>query len=283
MFVGVGASRVRDLFDQAKRHSPGIVFGDEIDAVGRQRGAGLGGSHDEREQTLNQILVEMDGFDTDNNVIVMAATNRPDILDPPDAPRPLRPARRARPPDHARPRKPSSRCTSRASPLAATSARRTMPAPRRALSGPTWRNRSTKRPSWPPARTRRASPCATSRKPSSGWCRPGAQEPHHLRKRAPARGLPRSRPCRWPSTCCPTATRAQGHDRAAWDGRRRDHGACPTRTSTTYHRPACATRSPGAGRPRRRRAGLQRDHDRRESATWIRSPSAPGRWASATA
>ena len=82
MFVGVGASRVRDLFDQAKRHAPCIVFVDEIDAVGRQRGAGLGGSHDEREQTLNQMLVEMDGFDTDTNVIIVAATNRPDILDP---------------------------------------------------------------------------------------------------------------------------------------------------------------------------------------------------------
>jgi cell division protease FtsH len=82
MFVGVGASRVRDLFEQAKRHSPCIVFVDEIDAVGRQRGAGLGGSHDEREQTLNQMLVEMDGFDTDTNVIIIAATNRPDILDP---------------------------------------------------------------------------------------------------------------------------------------------------------------------------------------------------------
>ncbi len=82
MFVGVGASRVRDLFEQAKRNSPCIIFVDEIDAVGRQRGAGLGGSHDEREQTLNQILVEMDGFDTDTNIIIIAATNRPDILDP---------------------------------------------------------------------------------------------------------------------------------------------------------------------------------------------------------
>ncbi|MQF96895.1 MAG: ATP-dependent zinc metalloprotease FtsH [SAR202 cluster bacterium] len=82
MFVGVGASRVRDLFTQAKRHSPCIIFVDEIDAVGRHRGAGLGGGHDEREQTLNQILVEMDGFEKNNNVIVIAATNRPDILDP---------------------------------------------------------------------------------------------------------------------------------------------------------------------------------------------------------
>lgn len=82
MFVGVGASRVRDLFKQAKKSAPAIVFIDEIDAVGRHRGAGLGGGHDEREQTLNQILVEMDGFDTDTNVIVIAATNRPDVLDP---------------------------------------------------------------------------------------------------------------------------------------------------------------------------------------------------------
>ena len=82
LFVGVGASRVRDLFKEAKKHAPAIMFIDEIDAVGRHRGAGLGGGHDEREQTLNQILVEMDGFDTDTNVIVMAATNRPDILDP---------------------------------------------------------------------------------------------------------------------------------------------------------------------------------------------------------
>ncbi len=82
MFVGVGASRVRDLFDQAKRNSPAIIFIDEIDAVGRHRGAGVGGGHDEREQTLNQILTEMDGFEANTNIIILAATNRPDILDP---------------------------------------------------------------------------------------------------------------------------------------------------------------------------------------------------------
>ena len=82
MFVGVGASRVRDLFEQAKEASPAIIFIDEIDAVGRHRGAGMGGGHDEREQTLNQLLVEMDGFDVNTNVILIAATNRPDVLDP---------------------------------------------------------------------------------------------------------------------------------------------------------------------------------------------------------
>ena len=104
MFVGVGASRVRDMFEQAKKHAPCIIFIDEIDAVGRHRGAGLGGGHDEREQTLNQLLVEMDGFEGNEGVIVIAATNRPDVLDPALLrPGPLRPpgggaaARRARP------------------------------------------------------------------------------------------------------------------------------------------------------------------------------------------
>ena len=92
MFVGVGASRVRDMFEQAKKHAPCIVFIDEIDAVGRHRGAGLGGGNDEREQTLNQLLVEMDGFEANEGVILIAATNRPDVLDPALLrPGPLRP------------------------------------------------------------------------------------------------------------------------------------------------------------------------------------------------
>ena len=104
MFVGVGASRVRDLFEQAKQASPCIIFMDEIDAVGRHRGAGLGGGHDEREQTLNQLLVEMDGFEMKDNIILIAATNRPDILDPgAPPPGPLRPPDRRRP---ARPDRP---------------------------------------------------------------------------------------------------------------------------------------------------------------------------------
>ena len=82
MFVGVGASRVRDLFNEAKKNAPAIIFVDEIDAVGRHRGAGVGGGNDEREQTLNTLLVEMDGFDENSNVILIAATNRPDVLDP---------------------------------------------------------------------------------------------------------------------------------------------------------------------------------------------------------
>src|ERR1700728_2136015 len=82
MFVGVGASRVRDMFEQAKKNAPCIIFIDEIDAVGRHRGAGMGGGHDEREQTLNQLLVEMDGFEMNDGIIVIAATNRPDVLDP---------------------------------------------------------------------------------------------------------------------------------------------------------------------------------------------------------
>ena len=153
MFVGVGASRVRDLFEQAKRNSPCIVFIDEIDAVGRHRGAGLGGSHDEREQTLNQMLVEMDGFDTDTNVIIIAATNRPDILDPAL----LRPGRFDRRvvldrPD-VRGRRAIFGIHSRVSHWLLTPTWIFWLAPRLVLSARTWKTWSTKRPFSPLAAT----------------------------------------------------------------------------------------------------------------------------------
>ncbi len=154
MFVGVGASRVRDLFEQAKANAPAIIFVDEIDAVGRHRGAGMGGGHDEREQTLNQLLVEMDGFDVKTNVILIAATNRPDILDPAL----LRPGRFDRqiavePPDMAGPRTRSSRCTARASRWPPTSTSRPSPAAPPASPAPTWPTSSTRPRCSPPAPT----------------------------------------------------------------------------------------------------------------------------------
>ena len=139
MFVGVGASRVRDLFDQAKKNSPCIVFVDEIDAVGRQRGAGLGGGHDEREQTLNQLLVEMDGFDTNTHVIVIAATNRPDVLDPALlAARPLRPPRHPRPARHQGPPRDPRRARAEQAARLHRRPRRAGPPDARASAAPTW-------------------------------------------------------------------------------------------------------------------------------------------------
>ena len=125
MFVGVGAARVRDMFEQAKKNAPCIVFIDEIDAVGRQRGAGLGGGNDEREQTLNQLLVEMDGFEGTSGVIVIAATNRPDVLDPgAAAPGPLRPPGGRAAARHPRPRADPARAHAQGADRARTSMRR---------------------------------------------------------------------------------------------------------------------------------------------------------------
>lgn len=138
MFVGVGASRVRDLFEQAKRAAPCIIFVDEIDAVGRQRGAGLGGGHDEREQTLNQLLVEMDGFGERQGVILIAATNRPDILDPAL----LRPGRFDRQIPVTSPTWPAARrccgCTPRASRWPPTPTWTAWPSARSACPARTW-------------------------------------------------------------------------------------------------------------------------------------------------
>ena len=136
MFVGVGASRVRDLFEQAKQNSPCIIFMDEIDAVGRHRGAGLGGGHDEREQTLNQLLVEMDGFEMKDNIILIAATNRPGHPRPgAAAPGPLRPPGGRRPPRPQGPRRGSSRSTRAASRSRRRSTSTTSPARRPGFTG----------------------------------------------------------------------------------------------------------------------------------------------------
>jgi cell division protease FtsH len=153
MFVGVGASRVRDLFAQAKENSPAIIFVDEIDAVGRHRGSGMGGGHDEREQTLNQLLVEMDGFDVKTNVILIAATNRP--------------ARSAstRPTCSAASR--SSRCTERASPSPPESTSRCSPARRPVSPAPIWPTCSMRPRCSPPAPTRSSSTTARSTRQST--------------------------------------------------------------------------------------------------------------------
>jgi cell division protease FtsH len=138
MFVGVGASRVRDLFEQAKQSSPCIIFMDEIDAVGRHRGAGLGGGHDEREQTLNQLLVEMDGFEMKDNIILIAATNRPDLLDPASA-RAASTGRSSSTGPTASAAGRSSKCTPRASRSRPRSISTRSPPARRASPAPTWR------------------------------------------------------------------------------------------------------------------------------------------------
>ena len=168
MFVGVGASRVRDLFDQAKRNAPCIVFVDEIDAVGRQRGAGLGGSHDEREQTLNQILVEMDGFDT-NTQRDRHRRHQPPRRPRPGAaaPRPLRPPGDARPRRTSRAARPSSKSTPRASRSTRTSIWTCSPAVAGLLAAPTWPTWSTRPRSWPRGATRRPSACPSSKRPST--------------------------------------------------------------------------------------------------------------------
>jgi cell division protease FtsH len=159
MFVGVGASRVRDLFEQAKKHSPCIIFVDEIDAVGRHRGAGMGGGNDEREQTLNQILVEMDGFDTDTNIVIIAATNRPDILDPAL----MRPGRFDRKvvvdrPDRRGREAILQRAHARQAAGVGHRSGRDRGADTPAWWAPTWRTWSTRPPSWPRGATNAPSP-----------------------------------------------------------------------------------------------------------------------------
>ena len=159
MFVGVGAARVRDMFENAKKHAPCIVFIDEIDAVGRQRGAGLGGGNDEREQTLNQLLVEMDGFETGQGIILIAATNRPDVLDPALLrPGPLRPPGGGAAAGHPRPRTDPQRAHAQGADRPGRQGRRAGPRHARACPAPT-------SPTW--STRRRCSPRAAP----PGWSR----------------------------------------------------------------------------------------------------------------
>ena len=170
MFVGVGAARVRDLFAQATVQAPCIIFIDELDALGKARGANLMGGHDEQEQTLNQLLVEMDGFETNKGVILMAATNRPEVLDPAL----LRPGRFDRQVVVDRPdingreailKIHSKACVCWPPTLISTKS----PAGRRALWAPTWPTSSTRPRCWPPAKIRRRWPRRISTRPSTGW------------------------------------------------------------------------------------------------------------------
>lgn len=162
MFVGVGASRVRDMFDQAKKHAPCIIFIDEIDAVGRHRGAGLGGGHDEREQTLNQLLVEMDGFEMNDGIIVIAATNRPDVLDPALLRRAASTARWWSACRISAGANRSSRCTCARCRWATMSILPSSPAVRPVSPAPTWPTWSTRLRCSPRAPTSASSTCASS-------------------------------------------------------------------------------------------------------------------------
>jgi cell division protease FtsH len=201
MFVGVGASRVRDLFEQAKANAPAIVFVDEIDAVGRHRGAGLGGGHDEREQTLNQLLVEMDGFDVKTNVILIAATNRPDILDPAL----LRPGRFDRQiaveaPDMIG-RHRILEVHSQGKPMAPASTCSPSPAAPPASPVPTWPTSSTRPRCSPPAVTSSSSTTRCSTRPSTASSparrsAPGSCRPRSARSRPTTRVVTPSSPRR---------------------------------------------------------------------------------------
>ena len=243
MFVGVGASRVRDLFEQAKQNSPCIIFMDEIDAVGRHRGAGMGGGHDEREQTLNQLLVEMDGFEAKDNIIMIAATNRPDILDPAL----LRPGRFDRQVTVDRPdRKGRAKILevhTRGKPLAKNIELDALAGPDAGLHGrrprePRQRGRAPRRPHGQEGdhagRARRGH--------HARGRRPGEEDPGHGREGTPDHGVPRDGPrARRP---LPRARRPgpQDLDHLPRPGPRLHDQHADARTSSSPRAPSCWTR-----------------------------------------
>ena len=284
MFVGVGASRVRDLFEQAKANAPAIVFVDEIDAVGRHRGAGLGGGHDEREQTLNQLLVEMDGFDVKTNVILIAATNRPDILDPAL----LRPGRFDRqiaveaPDMIGRHRILAGARPGQADGARRRPARRRPPHPRLHRCRPgqrAQRGRAAHRPHRQEAHRRRRA----RRGDRPRHRRPAEAHPHHVGQGAQDHRLPRGRPRPRRRGDEPHRPGHQGDDPAARPGPRLHDGHADRRQ--VLHDPQRDPR-PARLRPRRPRRGGDRlprpDHRRRERhreghRRW------PARWSPSTA
>ena len=273
-------ARVRDLFDQAKRNSPCIVFVDEIDAVGRQRGAGLGGSHDEREQTLNQILVEMDGFDTNTNVIVVAATNRPDVLDPAL----LRPGRFDRQVILDRPdmkgRLEILKVHIKGKPLdkAGRPADRS-PASRPASPAPTWPTSSTRRRSWRRDATRRSSRHGrVQRGARARRRRPGAQEPRHQRRREGDHRLPRGRPRHRPARPAQDRPGRQGQHHQPRHGPRLHDGPADRGSLPAEQERVRGQDRRHARRQRGREADLRRHDDRLVATTSRRRPPWRAGW-----
>ena len=263
MFVGVGASRVRDLFDQAKRHSPCIVFVDEIDAVGRQRGTGLGGSHDEREQTLNQILVEMDGFDTDTNVIVVAATNRPDILDP-ALMRPGRFDRRVvldRP--DMRGREAILKVHVRGKPLASDVNLTTLAKSTPGFVGADIENMVNEAAILAARRDKKSHHVGDGRSHRARYRRAGAQEPPDQRGRETNHRLPRGRPRGGHAGHLRVRPGAQSFDYCTGYSRRLHASPAPGRPHAAFAQQVHGRPLGPPGRPRLGGLGVQRRHHRR--------------------
>ncbi len=242
MFVGVGASRVRDLFEQGKKNAPCIIFIDEIDAVGRHRGAGLGGGHDEREQTLNQLLVEMDGFESNEGVILVAATNRPDVLDPAL----LRPGRFDRRVVVGRPdvrgREEILRVHTRKIPLADDVDLSVMARGTPGFSGADLAN-MVNEAALNAARYNRKAVMMCDFELAKDKVLMGAERKSHAadRRGEAQHGVPRGRPRAGRGDAAACRSAAQGHDHPARHGAGRDDAACPTTTSTPTPRTTCET------------------------------------------